>query len=80
MSKEWFDKHWASAETLEFVEWWLGDYGSPDDYSPDDAEQNEYWVRRGFALMGWLASTGQDSGMEFDKENSIRRMKNESMR
>lgn len=54
MSKEWFDQHYPVVAS-DFEEWWLGDYGPPENYSSDWDEEDEYWIRKGFALRGWKA-------------------------
>lgn len=56
MSKEIWEKHWASKETKTFVEWFehLETYGRPTDFPNTEGEQDEYYTRRTFALMGWL--------------------------
>ena len=48
----WYEREWLQKETPGFVTWWAGYYGQPEDY----VEQDEYWVRRAFALAGWLAA------------------------
>ena len=53
MSEWWYNKYWRDKETPEFVEWVETEYGKPKDYQNTIREQDEYWVRRGFALMGW---------------------------
>ena len=50
MSIGWYDDHWKERETADFRHWFLNEYGYADDYECQD----EYWVRRGFALMGWI--------------------------
>jgi hypothetical protein len=53
---EWYLERWKSRETPQFTDWWISYYGEPDIYDMTDiGEVNEYWVRRAFALMGWLA-------------------------
>lgn len=52
--KMWYDKYWKVKETPEFIAWFKKGYGDAKDFSSDPIEQNEYWVRRAFALMGWL--------------------------
>jgi hypothetical protein len=54
MSLFWYSKHWGKKETKEFVEWFEKDYGAPNEFPSDDYEQDEYWLRRGFALYGYL--------------------------
>jgi len=54
MSKEWYDKNYKDSEPTEFIKWFTGEYGNPLDYEDDKYEQDEYWIRRGFALMGWV--------------------------
>lgn len=56
MSKEIWEKHWASKETKAFIEWFehLETYGRPTDFPNTEGEQDEYYTRRTFALMGWL--------------------------
>ena len=50
MSQTWYNMNWADKETPAFVAFWLEWYGHDEDYAnPDD-----YWIRRGFALAGWL--------------------------
>jgi hypothetical protein len=60
--KVWYDKHWKSKETPEFNKWFLKDYGVPEDFS--DSDDDEYWVRKAFALMGWLEAIKTMSGEE----------------
>jgi len=55
MSLEWYEIHHLKKETPEFTGWFIDFYGSPEDYLDITGERDEYWVRRGFALMGWLA-------------------------
>ena len=59
MSENWYDTHWRQQETPEFVSWWIGEYGNPEDYDEVEYEQDEYWVRKGFALMGWHGAMEQ---------------------
>jgi len=54
MSSTWYDKYWKEKETPSFVAWFKKEYGTSSDYVPEPDEQEEYWVRRAFALMGWL--------------------------
>ena len=51
---KWYQEHWSSKETAGFVAWFEKDYGLVSDFFDEDVE--EYWIRRGFALMGWLAA------------------------
>lgn len=53
MSKDWFDKYHKDKITVEFEQWWLEYYGPPGDYLSNENEQGEYWLRKGFALIGW---------------------------
>jgi hypothetical protein len=53
--KIWYDKFHAAHETDEFNEWWETAYGPVALYSDDEGEQDEYWTRKGFSLLGWLA-------------------------
>ena len=48
-------------ETPEFVKWFENSYGKSTDYDDSWNEQDEYWRRRGFALMGWLAALERPS-------------------
>ena len=52
MSKEWFEEHYPEKDG-DFEEWWIKDYGPPEQYSQEQDEQDEYWIRKGFALRGW---------------------------
>ncbi|KKM08361.1 hypothetical protein LCGC14_1724540, partial [marine sediment metagenome] len=40
--------------------WFEKEYGLNNDFDPGLDEQEEYWLRRGFALMGWLAKEKED--------------------
>lgn len=64
MSREWYTKHHQDNETAEFRDWFTNSYGFPGSY----IDQDEYWTRRAFALMGWLAS---QSGRK-EVQNDIR--------
>ena len=50
----WYNKYWRKKETNIFVSWFEKEYGHNSDFDPEYDEQEEYWLRRGFALMGWL--------------------------
>ena len=52
---DWFAKFHAGNLTAEFCEWWLNEYGRPEEFEEDFEEQHEYWTRCAFALMGWIA-------------------------
>ena len=54
MSREWFEEHFK-ATSPAFEAWWLAFYGKPDDYDGFQSEQDEYWIRKGFAWHGWKA-------------------------
>lgn len=53
MSKKWFEEHYRCSEIFET--WWLTFYGSQDQYT----DQDEYWIRKGFAWVGWEAAYQQ---------------------
>jgi hypothetical protein len=53
---DWYNKHWKGKETEAFLKWWSATYGSAEDYGNDLGEQEDYYLRKGFALMGWLAA------------------------
>ena len=52
--------HWLSRETVQFNNWWEQEYpimdvlDTADDFMSEAAD--EYYVRRSFALMGWLGA------------------------
>jgi hypothetical protein len=52
----WYEKYHRKKETPDFLKWFIPFYGNSTDYEPYSDEQCEYWVRRGFALMGFLAA------------------------
>ncbi|MCK9577296.1 MAG: hypothetical protein M0R51_15430 [Clostridia bacterium] len=56
MSKYWYDKYHKEKESPEFLSWFINCYGADTNFEDVESEQDEYWVRRGFALMGWNAS------------------------
>lgn len=56
MGKEWYDEHHKNKETPKLLSWFINFYGKSDDYEDIESEQDEYWIRRGFALMGWIAA------------------------
>ena len=53
MSLIWYNKFWKEKETLDFSSWFREEYGEALGYINE--EEDEYYIRRGFALMGWLA-------------------------
>jgi len=53
---EFFKKHGVPLLTYGFQQWWIKFYGTPSDYDDISYEQDEYWVRCYFALLGWRAS------------------------
>ena len=53
----WYDKYWKAKETPEFNTWYSDFYGDIEDYAIDDRE--EYYLRKAFALMGWLGRNGE---------------------
>lgn len=52
---DWYEKYHLKRETPEFNKWWIKFYNEPTDYDEREEEQNEYWIRKSFALEGWLA-------------------------
>lgn len=52
----WFANYHAQNLTQEFKEWWESYYGPPDAYHDSYSEQDEYWKRCGFCLLGWNAA------------------------
>jgi len=57
----WFTKYHAQNLTQEFKEWWVDYYGSPSDYDSSCGEQDEYWKRCGFCLVGWCSAKTSNS-------------------
>ena len=53
---EWFVQYHTQNLTQEFKDWWVAYYGVPSDYHDSECEQEEYWSRCGFSLMGWNAA------------------------
>jgi len=64
LQDEWFAVSHARKVTVAFESWWVGFYGTPDDYTSAADEQHEYFVRAAFALMGWTAALGQAADVE----------------
>lgn len=59
MSKEWFDRNGYSDPRLLnpcFEEWWFKEYGPPENFGSESSEQDAYWIKKGFALLGWTAA------------------------
>lgn len=54
MKSDWYEKHWQEKETKEFNQWWELSYGGLEFVVKDEEEINEYFRRKGFALMGYL--------------------------
>ena len=52
----WFAKYHAQNLTQKFKEWWIDYYGAPSDYEDSCSEQDAYWKRCGFCLIGWCAA------------------------
>ena len=62
MIDAWYEEHWKNKETDNFLKWWLEYYGVAADYENVIDEQEDYWIRRGFALAGWLAALENKDG------------------
>lgn len=56
VDKMWFDKFFGDKITPEFKKFFEDFYGTPDQYLSTEDEQNEYWLRCGFAWIGWSAA------------------------
>ena len=54
----WFSRTVADKLTDEFKVWWVDLYSTPFEYPDNPGEQHEYWVRCGFAFMGWQGARG----------------------
>jgi hypothetical protein len=54
----WFEREHAPWITQDFKDWWEKFYGHPDQCLTQE-DRDEYWVRCGFAWMGWQASFRQ---------------------
>lgn len=54
---DWYKKNWLEKELQrpQFVAWFEKEYGKPESFSDAPGEADEYWTRRAFALMGWIA-------------------------
>lgn len=50
----WFSKFHIAKVTPDFLDWWLGYYGTPGEYENEDVGVDEYFIRCAFALAGWL--------------------------
>ncbi len=73
MSLTWYDKYWREKEVPHFVKWFEDpkegygpvemythwDDGTPMHPASRTEAENEYWTRRGFALMGYLEGADQ---------------------
>lgn len=53
---DWYEMYHRENETDDFLEWWVNYYGNPSDYEDTEEEQDEYWTRRAFALLGFRAA------------------------
>lgn len=54
----WYEENRRDKETPDFVKWFEDrekGYGRPEDFDDHEDDPSEYWIRRSFALMGWLA-------------------------
>jgi len=95
VQKEWYDNFWRNKETPEFMKWWISYYGNAEEYSMPSEEQGKanralaqeeqdtYWERRGFALIGWRAREGLSLEPEIieerkEKTGGLRGLKGES--
>ena len=52
----WFSANWEAKISNPFAVWWRRHYGLPEDYSNDEDNLHEYFVRMAFAFMGWQAA------------------------
>lgn len=48
----WYVEHWLYQETDDFNLWWMGEQGA----GPPEGDEDGYYTRKGFSLMGWLAA------------------------
>ena len=55
----WYDEHWKEKETDEFNEWWLVYYGPLERFKDEIEGEDEFYMRKAFALMGWLGCKGE---------------------
>lgn len=53
---EWYNRFHLANETEEYNAWFAKDYGKPADFNQDEDSSHEFYVRKGFALMGWNAA------------------------
>ena len=58
----WFAKYHAQYLTDSFKAFWVGFYGPPDDYTKEHGEQEEYWGRCAFCLIGWRGARSVEDG------------------
>ena len=56
---KWYEDYWREKEEQEnpaFATFFEDEYGKPEDFHLVDSEdEDDYWHRRGFVLMGWIA-------------------------
>ena len=53
----WYE-NWNHKSSMQFDMWWIKEYGEPSEFGAEDLETDaadEYYRRKSFALMGWLA-------------------------
>ena len=55
----WYDKYWLEKETPKFNTWFEDYYGQLEDYDNTQINREEYYLRKGFSLMGWLGKGGE---------------------
>lgn len=53
----WYVENWADKEKQHpsFTVWFEKEYGRLEEFSDNPDEIDEYWTRKAFALMGWIA-------------------------
>ena len=52
---DWYDCNWKHRESRPFVLWWESYYPASELLRTEE-EIEEYWIRRAFALAGWIAA------------------------
>lgn len=55
MSEQWYNRYWVDQETDAFHDWWDQTYGGPENFHDTVPERDDYWIRKGIALMAWIA-------------------------
>lgn len=68
---DWFERFYSKKITQEFLDWWLGFHGHPDDYTDSLGEIDTYFSFCAMAWNGWEAHASTYHQSSSSTENPV---------